>query len=469
MLAEFCGVTIEDVYGQPASPGEARLSKREQDALILQFAYWQDSGARPLPLLLGGKFPGLGWRQDPSPTVDIFSDLVRNNETHGISVPLSESDAVIDIEGRARRMLPAVEAAAEPGDLALLRRVVDGLTEETPSGGLHIHLRLRDGLPSRKVVLARRPKDGDSRDAEVLVELLGFGQQVVVAPSGGTTHDTGRPYRRLRGDITSIATVTAAELARLCNLFRLLDSMPSQKSFTSGAALRRPQTRIELDFNARRSWEEILSPKGWTLVRGTRHQSHDVQYWRRPGKRTGQSATTCGGTLCVFSCSTDAPQFQQPSIPGERGTNSLTKFDAYTAFWHGGDRHAALRAARGDGFGDVVPPRPRLKALDTGSAVRFLAECLISATAGGPQSKQDICKIAATVVPPEVLLFIANRERRATGRQTLKAFGPTHDRLRQWACERVSRSAIEILIRSGQAEFNHSRWVLSRKMEMFDV
>jgi hypothetical protein len=90
---------------------------------------------------LGQKYPGKGWRNPQSPTVDVFSDLVRGNQTHGIGVPLSESDVVIDIEGRARSMLSAVEADARQTDRALLRRAVEGLTEETPTGGLHSQAR----------------------------------------------------------------------------------------------------------------------------------------------------------------------------------------------------------------------------------------------------------------------------------------------------------------------------------------
>jgi hypothetical protein len=141
MTADFCGLSLDETQGLAVTPGDPRLSKRQQDDLILQFMYWQDAGARPLPLNLGQKYPGKGWRNPQSPTVDVFSDLVRGNQTHGIGVPLSESDVVIDIEGRARSMLSAVEADARQTDRALLRRAVEGLTEETPTGGLHSQAR----------------------------------------------------------------------------------------------------------------------------------------------------------------------------------------------------------------------------------------------------------------------------------------------------------------------------------------
>jgi hypothetical protein len=469
MPARFCGVMLEEVHERPASPSEPRLSKQDEDALILQFMYWQDAGARPLPLVLGEKHPGEGWRTRTSPTVEVFADLVRANQTHGIGVPLTETDVVIDIEGRARPYLPKVmEAASHSDNMPLLFRVVNGLTEETPTGGLHIHLRVLDGQ-SRKHILARGPQTHGSGRSELLVEMLGYGQQVVVAPSGGLTHVTGRGYRRLAGAIHSIAAVTSAELTALCDLFRRLDATPQRIGRMSADAVRRPQTIIEIDFNARVSWEEILIPKGWTLVRVIRGQPHDICHWSRPGKRSGTSATSCGGTLCIFSTSTDAPAFEPPAVSGERGTNSLSKFEAFTFLHHGGDRKAALSAAHLKGYGDRLPQRRRREKVDTGSAIRFLSECLASATTTGSRTKQEICDIADTVVPRDILLLIANRERRATGRQTITAFGPPHEQSRRWACERASRHAIEILVQRGQAQFDPQTWVLSRKMEFADA
>ena len=55
------------------------------------------------------------------------------------------------------------------------------------------------------------------------------------------------------------------------------------------------------DFNLRASWgPDILEPAGWQLV----FRNGRTQYWRRPGKERGVSATTAygwGDYLYVFS------------------------------------------------------------------------------------------------------------------------------------------------------------------------
>jgi len=413
--------------------------------------FWQDVGARPLPLLLGQKFPGKGWRQNPSPTVDEFSDLVRNNKTHGIGLPPSKSEVVIDIEGRARDLLPLVtEAAARSGDLPLLRRVVAGLTEETPTGGLHIHVRLLDGH-SRGQILARRP--GAIR-AELLVEALGLGDQVVVAPSGGSTHATGRSYRRLCGSQCDIVSLTSQQMERIFSLFRTLDEpLPATASVTGGP--RRPETVIERDFNRRATWEAILGPRGWRKSgRSKPGRLHDIQNWTRPGKRSGPSATTCGPKLCVFSTAADLPVFEVPADQAGWGQGSLTKFEAFTHLHHDGDRRAAMKAAKRLGYGESPSRRPLPPA--RGDA-HFLADCLCSALRGGAMDKQAICDVAMKALPDEALLRIVNRDRRGLGWPPVKVCGAAS---RLWACERLSRRAIATLVHQGKACFDERKWIL---------
>ena len=461
---DFCGLSLDPlVLTAEACPG-GRLTERQQSDLIRQCMHWEDAGFSPLPLLLREKHPGEGWRQRISPTVEQFCDMVRAHKTQGIGVPLRENDVVIDMEGRARPLIPLlIKAAARLEALPLLERAVHGLTEETPSGGLHIHLTLLNGLTSKKQVLARRPREGDPSKSEVLVEALGFGQQVVVAPSGGMTHPTGRPYRRLCGDPWTAAAVTAVELERLYAVFRQLDVMPLPQ-WSGGNATRRPETLIERDFNNRQPWKDILEPHGWRFCRKKNLPDGTlVDYWTRPGKSGGTSASTCGRTLCVFSTAAGLPEFQLPTVTGGRGEGGLSKFDAFTLLNHDGDRDAALRAAFRAGFGRSL--QPRSVKIDTAlrDAVKFLASCLASAVSTGPKSKAEICDIALTVTPPQVLLQIINRELRATGQLRLRSFGDAQAQSVRWACESVSRRAIQRLVKSGTVEFGAGVWILKRK------
>jgi len=83
-------------------------------------------------------------------------------------------------------------------------------------------------------------------------------------------------------------------------------------------------------FNETESWEAVLEPHGWDIVR----VAGDVTYWRRPGKHEpGHSATTgyCGDKLYVFSRNAE---------PFEAG-RSFSKFQAHAILNHGGDHKAA--------------------------------------------------------------------------------------------------------------------------------
>src|SRR3954470_12047563 len=62
------------------------------------------------------------------------------------------------------------------------------------------------------------------------------------------------------------------------------------------------------DFNRRASWEEDVLPAGWVKVR----RMGDLDYWRRPGKDFGISATTgvrpdCGRDLLWVFTTSAAP------------------------------------------------------------------------------------------------------------------------------------------------------------------
>jgi putative DNA primase/helicase len=459
---DFCGLHLWPSVVATEGCRHERLTESQQGALILEYMYLQDAGATPLPLVLGQKHPGDGWRGRSSPTVDEFSDLVRSGRTQGIGVPLRENDVVIDIEGRARDALSMVLKAAERADaMPLLERAVRGLTEETPTGGLHIPLWLLDGSPSRKQVLARRPKaDGKT---EVLVEALGFGQQVVVAPSGGMTHPTGRPYRRLCGDPSTIATVTSSELEQLLELFRHLDEMPVPQA-SAVTTVRRPETPIERDFNDRKPWKEILEPHCWRFCRKKNLRSGTpVDYWTRPGKSGGTSASTCGRTLCVFSTEAGLPAFELPAVAGGRGTGGLSKFEVFTFLNHDGDRGAALNAAFKEGFGKERAAREIKLGTDIPDAVAFLATRLDSAVSTGPKSKAEICDIAMAVASPRLLHRVINRELGATGKPKLMSIDDAQAKCVRWACEWVARQAIQRLVADGRAEFNCGTWILRKR------
>lgn len=93
------------------------------------------------------------------------------------------------------------------------------------------------------------------------------------------------------------------------------------------------------DFADRTDWGDIL-PTGWRRS----GRVGDVEYWTRPGKRAGVSATVnFGGKENLYVFSTNASPFEPEK--------SYSKFAAYALLKHGGDFSAAARALRAAGYG----------------------------------------------------------------------------------------------------------------------
>lgn len=236
------------------------------------------------------------------------------------------------------------ERMQEAGFATLHTRLIEGYLEATPHG---IHLLYRcPRLIEGNQKLAKVPVEEPQR-WQTLIETRGEGGLIVVAPSGGGVHPSGKPYMLLQGGIATIATITPAERQALLVVARSFDAspppLPPELTRTRGAVSGPPGTdhgsvRPGDRYNQKPPWEEVLMPHGWRLL-----YTHDGEgYWQRPGKDSpGISATTNyrgSGRLYVFSTSTVF----------EAG-RSYSKFAAYTILEHGGDFSTAARAlaARG--------------------------------------------------------------------------------------------------------------------------
>lgn len=257
---------------------------------------------------------------------------------------------LLEWEGRAVEagVFDAYIAAAEAAGIGgFLERIAAGYSERTPSGGIHLLYRCPE---PRTAKLARQA------DQLVLIETKGEGGYVIVAPSNGMVHETGRPWVLVTGGLDSIVSISGEERDELHALARTFDETPQpipetprvQESHLSGDALRPGDA-----FNARATWPEVLEPSGWVLV----FERGGVGYWRRPGKARGWSATTNRtgkDTLIVFSSSTDFEAWD--GSPGR--APSYSKFAAYAALNHRGTGPAALEAAakalHALGYGDAA-------------------------------------------------------------------------------------------------------------------
>lgn len=353
------------------------MTDQPPDLLAAALAF-HDAGCCPLPAAAdGSKRPAVSWKQyqQERPTRDQVEAWFAADQYHGFGVvcgAVSGGLELIEFEGRAVRDKLVEEVAALAGASGmgeLWNRATQGYASLSPSGGIHLLIRV-DGAPvAGNTKLARRPgPDGP----EVLAETRGEGGWVVAAPSAGSTHPTGKPWQLLAGGPDTIAVVTADELTALHELVTAFDQMMTAAPPAAESPLADVHTLFSQpapyhgdgedsampgdDYNDKTTWDEFLAPRGWTRLWT---DSAGITYWRRPGKTTGVSATTGKGgadNLYVFSSSTEF----EPERPYDR-------FGAYTHLEYGDDHSAAGKALYASGYG--ARREARLHAVDGNTAL----------------------------------------------------------------------------------------------------
>ncbi len=128
-----------------------------------------------------------------------------------------------------------------------------------------------------------------------------------------------------QGSLATIQTIQPEERALLLSVARTLDRMPPAEK-AAPAARQSPKRSLQSSeerrpgtiFNERATWPAILEAHSWIWVK--RIGAED--FWRRPGKDSGISATTNyegSDLLYVFSTSTPF----EPRV-------GISKFAAYT-------------------------------------------------------------------------------------------------------------------------------------------
>ena len=283
---------------------------------------------------------------------------------------------MFEFEGRARDegIFDAfLLAIAEAGLGEVWKRIVSGCWDISPSGGPRFWYLCEDvcgntklaSRPSTAEELAENPDD----PVKTLIESRGRGGYAVIAPTGGKGfHHTGKSWVDMGGPPASLAIVTPAERESVWAVARTFNTAPTIAARTRKVRARyerldgparavraragtqdgsearaadKPSTRPGDIYNERTEWAALLEPDGWTLFE---RDTAGVEYWSRPGKDRGTSATTGnpqheGDKLHVFTSSTQLEM-------GE----TYSKFAYYAITRHEGDFAAAAAQLRKEGF-----------------------------------------------------------------------------------------------------------------------
>jgi len=313
---------------------------------------YQRAGLAVLPARLAEKRPALaGWKdyQKRLPTEAEVSAWFAN--VHDalciVTGAVSGNLELIDFDNGGElfdRWAKLVEAEA-PG---LMGRLV---MEQSQSGGWHvvyrsatavcgnIHLAQRavptpDDKPitiAGKTYKPRRNAAGAWEITLTLIETRGEGGLFLCHPTPG--------YELAQGQFEDLPSVTAEERDVLLEAaWSLNELIPPPVAVPPDPQPHLNGERPGDAFNARGDVAALLAQHGWVLVR-----DGENQYWRRPGKTSGWSATLKDRVFYVFS--SNAAPFDGPKAYGP--------FAVYTILEHGGDYTRAASALRAQGYGSA--------------------------------------------------------------------------------------------------------------------
>jgi len=210
--------------------------------------------------------------------------------------------------------------------------------EKSQRNGIHVIYRCVEPVCGNMKLAQRRGADGK---IVTLIETRGEGGLFLCAPTAG--------YESLQGDLANPPVLTAEERDILLSAaWSLNEYMPpvadapvrgvplAQYLAQSPAPASSPSSRPGDDFNARGDMRDVLMRHGWTQARDGANE-----YWRRPGKSSGWSATLKDRVFYVFSSNAEPFAANQPYSP----------FALYTLLEHGGDYARSASALRGLGYG----------------------------------------------------------------------------------------------------------------------
>jgi putative DNA primase/helicase len=322
---------------------------------------WQHAGYSVIRASTNGKKATVGeWADNMRRAADATTVTAWFHGGHpGLGIvcgAVSGNLEMLEIEGRAMvdGTGAAFFAALDDHGLADIKaRIVAGYSETSPSGGIHLLFRVAGVPVAGNTKLAQRPNPDPVGTPKrwPLIETRGEGGYVIVAPSHGPVHETGRPWVQVSGSPGTVATITADEYEALHGIARLFDEIPPPPPMPDPVSLdtRRAGGGLQPgdDYNTRATWDEIMTPAGWVID----HRTSTRTLWRRPGKTVGVSAVTGGPTgdyLWVWTTSTELPT-----------EAAMSKFRAYTLLHHEGDFHRSAKALSAAGYGEKAPEPQR--------------------------------------------------------------------------------------------------------------
>jgi pyruvate/2-oxoglutarate dehydrogenase complex dihydrolipoamide acyltransferase (E2) component len=327
-----------------------------------------DAGLCVLPIKADGtKKPAVSWLEYKvtRTTPEQHDGWFGGDRPRGIAVvygAVSGNVELIEFEGLAIREglldeVTEIMEASGPRISEAWAAIRSGWVTESPRGGRHYRVRVEGGgVPGNTKLASRLAREDEytederqrlrekpnARIVRVLIETRGEGGYGLVEPSGGTVHETGRPYVLLVGGPDTIPTIDAETVGAIRDICHMVDQLPQPEAPKTAPRPAPPRSDGSLrpgdDFEARADWADIL--RGVFRPLNTRGSE---TYWGWADGVGGVKATTGKDDrdrLYVFATGSEF----QSEVP-------YSKFGAYALLAHGGDHKAAARELARQGYG----------------------------------------------------------------------------------------------------------------------
>lgn len=199
--------------------------------------------------------------------------------------------------------------------------------QSTQSKGYHVLYRCEEIENNQK--LARQKNNHGN--VKTVIETRGQGGYALAYPTKG--------YKLIQNTIENVSFISIDErsfLISLCKSFNQIEVKQEIEFAEIDKSTKRPGD----EFNERGNIEEVLISYGWQLL----SQINEKQYWCRPDKKNGVSATwnfNNNGKFHVFSSNADPFDVDK----------SYDKFTVYTLLAHNGDYRASAKDLVSKGYG----------------------------------------------------------------------------------------------------------------------
>jgi hypothetical protein len=177
----------------------------------------------------------------------------------------------------------------------------------------------------------RKDKDGNWFVLVTLIETRGEGGLFLCAPTPG--------YDMVQGDFTSLPVLTEDQRNTLLEAAWSLNEFIAEPVGFTEPSVKTDNLRPGDDYNVRGDLTTLLQSHSWMCVK-----DGDNEYWRRPGKMAGWSATLKNRVFYVWSTNAYPFESEKPYSP----------FGVYAMLEHYGDFTKAAKALAGLGFGESL-------------------------------------------------------------------------------------------------------------------